>query len=215
MDFPAVEAQLNDLPDTFRRPMAWYTQLVDSVSMALCRYTLGEDATFTQVSSYGLATDGWLDLWGLLWGVPRNLEEANAAYETRVQRTVLAWVGTVPAMQAWLNFYAPGGTITENTNGLGYTLDLPATMTLPQIVAFLVSFGRIRPAGVPFVIHQSAGGPFLGTTEHLGQGIVVGAYLSAGAGGMGLPIGAGTPNAAPLLPTLYMTDPTINPSLAS
>lgn len=211
MDFPAVEGQLNDLPNTFTRPTAWYTQLIDSVTMELSQFTLGEDATFTQVSSYGLAIDGWLDLWGLLWGVPRNDNEANSTYATRIQRTVLAWVGTLPGMRAWVNFYAPGGSVTENPDGLGYVLVLPSAMTLAQIIAFLASFNRIRPAGVPFTLFQSGSGPFLGTTEHLGQGILVGAYLPAGEVGSTLPIGAGTPNAAPLIPTLYMTDPTINP----
>ena len=125
MDFPSVEAQLNDLPTTFTRPTAWYTQLIDSVSMGLCRFTLGEDATLAQVSAFDLAIDGWLDLWGLLWGVPRNDEEANSTYATRIQRTVLAWVGTLPAMQAWVKFYASGGTVTENPSGLGYVLNLP------------------------------------------------------------------------------------------
>ena len=211
MDFPSVEAQLNDLPTTFTRPTAWYTQLIDSVSMGLCRFTLGEDATLAQVSAFDLAIDGWLDLWGLLWGVPRNDEEANSTYATRIQRTVLAWVGTLPAMQAWVNFYASGGTVTENPSGLGYVLNLPPSMTLSQIINFLRSFNRIRPAGVPFTLYQAAGGPYLGTTEHLGQGAMIGAYLSPGETGASLPIGAGTPNAAPLIPTLYLTDPTINP----
>lgn len=211
MDFPADEAQLNDLPSTFTRPTPWYTQLIDSISVELSQFTLGEDATFTQVSSYGLAVDGWLDLWGLLWGVPRNNGEANSTYATRVQRTVLAWVGTLPGMQAWVNFYAPGGSVTENSNGFGYLLVLPSSMTLVQIMAFLHSFNRIRPAGVPFTLFQSGSGPFLGTTEHLGQGILVGAYLPSGANGTTPPIGSGTPNAAPLIPTLYMSDPTINP----
>ena len=68
----------------------------------------------------------------------------------RIQRTVLAWVGTLPALKAWVNFYAPGGSVFENPSGLGYTITLPAAMTAAQVQAFLLSLNRIRPAGVPF-----------------------------------------------------------------
>lgn len=210
MDFPAVLAQLNDLPNTFKRQGAPYTQLMDSLASSLSLFTSGDDAVFGQVTSFGAALDGWLDVWGLLFGVARNANESNSVYETRISRTVLAWVGTVPAIQAWLNFYANGGTITENA-GLGYVLTLPNSMTTNQVVTFLISLNRIRPIGVPFTIFQIGTGLFLGTEEFLGTGAVMGTYLAGGSTPLTLPIGATTLNTQPILPDLYLTDPTLNP----
>ncbi len=213
MDFPATLAVLNDVPSTFKRVGAPYAQLIDSLASTLSQFTLGEDATMTQVASFVGAVDGWLDVWGMLFGVPRNQGEANSTYATRVQRTVQAWVGTLPGIQAWLNFFAPGGSVTENA-GLGFTLLLPSNMSVGQVSAFLVSLARIRPAGVPFTIQQVGAGLFLGTEAFLGTGSVIGSYLTAGTQAVTLAEAATTFSSQPLLPTLYLADPTINPSLA-
>lgn len=215
MDLPAVEAQLNDLPTTFKRDGAPYTQLIDSVASALALFTNGADATVGETQTFGVAVDGWLDLWGLLFGVPRNQGEGNQVYALRISRTVLAWVGTVPAIQAWLNFYAPGGIVAENGGGaLGYTITLPSTMTIAQVQAFILSLNRIRPAGVPFNVFQIGTGMFLGTEVFLGDGRVMGTYLAGGTQSVTLSISSTTNSSQPLLPTLYFADPTINPSLA-
>jgi hypothetical protein len=207
MDYPTVLARLNDLPRTFKRQGGWYAQLVDSIGLELADYTLAADATSMQVQAVGNALDGWLDVWGLLWGVPRIPNEANSSYATRIERTVLAWVGTLPALQAWVNFYAPGGSVTENASGLGYVIAFPASMTGPQVATFLAGLARIRPAGVPFAVVQQGGGLFLGTDEFLGTGILAGSYLTGGNTPGGPLIGASTPNSVPLLPTLYFSDP--------
>ncbi len=209
MDLPAVLARLNDLPNTFTRQGAPYVQIVNSIGAALATFAGAADATEGQIQSFAVALDGWLDVWGLLWGVPRNQGEPNSTYATRIGRTVLAWVGTVPAIQVWLNFYAPGGTITENA-GLGYVIDFPANMTTAQIQSFLVSLGRIRPAGVPFTVQQTGFGLFLGAHAFLGTNN----YLGAGTQPVILVIPDSTPNAVPLLPSLYFDDPSLNPSLA-
>ena len=215
MDFPAVLARLNDLPTTFQRNGPPYTLLIDSIGWQLAMFTLAADATSQQVLAFGPALDGWLDVWGLLWGVPRQQNEANSSYSLRIARTVLAWVGTFPAIQAWLNFYAPGGTVTENLPNVGYVITFPANMTTAQITAFLLSLNRIRPAGVPFVIQQVTGGITLGTDIFLATGAPKGAYLSSAFTPIPFPLGAVTNNTVPLLPSCYMSDPTLNPSLAA
>jgi hypothetical protein len=214
MDLPSVLARLNDLPRTFKRQGPPYTQLIDSIGWQLALFTLSADTTSQRALTFSPALEGWLDVWGLLWGVPRQQNEANSSYATRIVRTVLAWVGTLPAIQAWLNFYAPGGTVTENLPGLGYAITLPANMTLAQITAFLLSLNRIRPAGVPFIISQVVGGITLGTDIFLATGAPKGAYLSMAVNAIPLPIGATTNNTVPLLPSTYFDDPTLNPSLA-
>lgn len=214
MDFATVLARLNDLPNTFTRDGPPYTQLIESLATELTSFTIAADATTSQVLNDNMALDGWLDVWGLLWGVPRIQNEANSTFNTRIARTVLAWVGTLPALQQWMNFYAPGGVVLENPSGLGYTLQFPATMTLFAIQAFLSALDRIRPAGVPFTIFQVGIGLYLGTESFLNTGAPKGAYLTAGSIPVPLNIGASTPNSVPMLPTLLFSDPTINPSLA-
>lgn len=214
MDFPAVLARLNDVPSTFRRDGPPYTQLIESIASAMAVYTDSSDATSVQVQSFPAAVDGWLDVWGLLWGVPRNAGEANNPYATRITRTVLAWVGTLPALQQWAIFYAPGASVIENANGLGYNFTLPPSMTNAQVTAFLISLDRIRPAGVPFSVTQIGGGLFLGTVEFLGTGNTPGNYLSSSVNEVAASIPSSTPNSVPLLPTLLFSDPTINPVYA-
>ena len=209
MDLPATLARLNDLPNTFTRQGAPYVQIINAIGAALATFTGAADATAGQVQSFAVALDGWLDVWGLLWGVSRNQGEPNSTYATRIGRTVLAWVGTVPAIQAWLNFYAPGGTITENVGSLGYSIDFPANMTLAQIQSFLASLGRIRPAGMPFSVQQTGFGVFLGAHAFLG----INDYLGAGTLAVAPNLSACTPNATPLLPSLYFDAPILNPSL--
>ena len=204
MDQPAVLAQLNDLPATFRPAGNPYGQLIGALAAALALFTAGADATMAQVTAFGAALDGWIDVWGLLFGVPRSANEGNIPYAVRVGETVTAWVGTVPAIQVWLNLFAPGGTVKENASGLGYVVTLPPGTTAAQASAFFTSLGRIRPAGVPFSVTQGGTGLFLGTEAFLGKGTVAGAYLSPGLAVAGLNLAATTCSSQPLLPDLFL-----------
>jgi hypothetical protein len=207
MDLPTVLARLNDLPSTFQRPVAPYTQLIDSIGLELAEFTVAADATSVQVAAFGNALDGWLNVWGLLWNVPRQQNESDSIYSIRIVRTVLAWVGTLPALQAWVNFYAPGGSVAENPSGLGYAITLPGSMPSSTIAAFIFSLSRIRPAGVPFTVSQTGIGIYLGTETFLGTGAPKGAYLASGLIPIPLTINPSTPNSVPLLPTLYFETP--------
>lgn len=211
MNVTSVLAQLNDLPTTFRRYGAPYTQVVDTLANTLALYTNGVDSTVAQLT-YSVATDGWLDVWGLIFDAPRNINEGDIPYRLRVSNTVLAWVGTLPALQVWLGLFAPGGTIAEASPGPGCAITLSAAMTTAQITAFLSTLARIRPAGVPFTVNAVSAGAFLGTLDFLGVGMLPGAYLSSGTSPVTLPFGASTNNAVPTLPGLYFVDPTLNPA---
>ena len=213
MNLQAVQAQIGDLPATFRSS-GWSTQMMSAVAAAMALFTGGDDATMAQVSKFSVAQDNWIDLWGLLFNVPRNNSEGSIPYALRVQRTVTAWVGTLPAIQQWLNWFAPGGTVAESVSGFGYVLTLPQYMTSAQITAFLVSLGSIRPAGVPFTVQQQGVGLFAGTEGFLGDGQALGSYLAGIASPYVLGLGAYTPNSPPLIPTILLTDPSLNPSLA-
>ena len=213
MDFAAVLAQLNDLPSTFSRSGAPYTQIIDSLASQLSLYTNGTDKILLQLN-FANALGGWLDTWGLILDLPRQISEPDSHYALRITETVLAWVGTVPAIQAWLNMFAPGGTIVENVGAVGYVVNLPATLTASQIQAFFFTLIRIRPAGVPFTVNQIAGGLYLNTVNFLGEGRMTGAYLYGPSLSAQLSLSATTNNAVAQLPDLYFIDPTLNPGLA-
>ena len=210
MNFADVQAQLNDLPDTFRRQGAPYTQLMDALSGGLTSFVTGTDGVISQIAAFQQAQGGWLDLWGLLFLVPRNRNEGDDPYRIRIAETVLAWVGTLPALQAWVALFAPGGTVVENPSGFGYTLTLPPTLALSGVVEFLQNLGRIRPAGVPFVLQQASGGLYLGTEAFIAMGMMQGSYLVEPTSAQALAIAATTNNARVLIPTTLMTDPAVN-----
>jgi len=204
MNFQAVIAQLTDLPATFQPPGNPYAQFINALASAESLFTSGADATMAQAVSFSGAIDGWIDVWGLLFEVPRNQGEGNIPYATRIAETVLAWVGTLPAIQMWIALFAPGGSVVENASGLGYAITLPATMTLPQVITFLVSLGRIRPAGVPFSVQQTGTGLYLGAEAFLGAGATIGSYLvNTGTAPTSL-LNATTCNAQPLIPDLFL-----------
>lgn len=210
MDFADVQAQLNDLPTTFKRQGAPYGQLMDALSGGLSTFAIGVDGMMQQTAAFQQAQGGWLDVWGLLFLVPRDQGEGDAPYSLRITETVLAWVATIPAIQAWLNLFAAGGTVGESLPQVGYKVTLPATMSMQDIAEFLENFNRIRPAGVPFGIQQSTGGLYLGTEAFMSLGRVQGSYLVEPTGSQLLAIAAVTNNARPLIPDLFLTDPAIN-----
>lgn len=216
MNFDSVLAQLNDLPPTFRPAGNPYAQIVGSLASSESLYTDGADATMLQAISFSNAIDGWIDVYGLLFGVPRNDNEGNIPYALRIAETVLAWVGTLPAIQMWINLFAPGGSVTENASGLGYALKLPSGMSAAQATVFVASLGRIRPVGVPFTVQQLGTGLYLGTEGFLGDGTVLGAYLTGGGGAVPPPLNPTTPSAQPLIPDLFLVDPNLaRPGLLS
>ena len=207
MNLKSVLAQLNDLPATFQPAGNPYAQIVTALGTAESLYTLGADSTLTQVLAFTNALDGWIDVWGLLFGVPRYQNEGNIPYATRITETVLAWVGTLPAIQTWINLFAPGSSVTENTPGPGYAISVPATMTTQQVSNFLQSLNRIRPAGVPFTLQQKTPGLFLGTEAFLGRGESIGAWIGTGMTTGVNPLNATTCSSQPLIPDLFLVDP--------
>jgi hypothetical protein len=211
MNYAAVRAQINDLPATFTPTGNPYAQVAAARAAALAVFTNGSDATEQQVQQFSNAIDGWIDVWGLLFGIPRNTNEGNVPYAIRIVETVLAWVGTLPALQAWTTLFAPGGSVAENGSGLGYTITLPGAMTATQAAAFVASLGRIRPAGVPFVVVGGGLGLYLDAEAFLGKGVVFGSYLTGYTTPGTFNLNATTNSSQPLIPTLFLSDPNLNP----
>lgn len=213
MDFPAVQAVLNDLPDTFKRIGTPYTQFIDALTSALSLYTIASDSLVAQ-QNFNNAVYGWLDVWGLLCGVPRRPNEADSVYRARIKNTILSWHATPLAMITWLQVIEGlTATISEGFPAVGYTITLPPTLTAAQILAVLINFAYVRPAGVPFALGSSIGGLFQDTINYQGAERVTGSYLGqpTSLGSIGIP--ASTNNFVAQLPDLLFTDPNINPNL--
>jgi hypothetical protein len=215
MNLTEVISQLNDLPDTFKRPGTIYAQLTQSFATGLTRYTDATDEIGNESTSFSEARYGWLDVWGLLFGITRNSGEADYSYSLRVEQVLMAWVGTLPAIANWAEvIYQTTVTIAENFPAPGYVIQLPGSLTIAQVDAFVASLNRIRPAGVPFQVGMQSSGLYLDTINYCGAARVTGAYLTNALTYVPLAIGPITINAVPLLPSLYLTDPTLNPSMA-
>ena len=215
MNFNAVQAQLNDIPTTFKRSNGDYQNLIDSFTVALSRFTLGSDGYANQLYVSN-AVDGWLDVWGLLVGIPRNTGEGNLPYYTRIQNTILAVVGTLPALQIYVTNIIPGAIVKElGSTKIGYTITIPTTVTSSQIQLLVSGINNIRPAGVPFTIGYSISpdGLFLDTINFLDDGNVQGDYLtSTSASTASITLYASQNNLESSFPTLYLTDQTLNVS---
>jgi len=218
MNFAQVQQVLNDLPATFLRQGAPFTQLTDSLTDGEALYTQAADGILAQ-TGFAIAGAGWLDLWGLLFGVPRESNEADSFYRSRIVFTVTSGNGTALGIQLWiLIVWRVQVTVTENLPNLGYTVTFPATVTQAQIQQIMAALGRIRPAGVPITgVFALSGAAVLQTVNFLSAPRVTGAFMSSNSESapLGVSIPAATNNAQPLIPDLYLTDPTLNPSLAA
>lgn len=213
MDFTQVQAQLNDLPDTFKRESVPYTQLIDSLTGTLVSFTAGVDGITAQ-EAFANATDGWADFWGLLFGIPRDTNESNTRYKARVQFTLNSGAGPALAIQNWIiSVWGVAATVKENLPEVGYSIMFPPGLVSTQIAQILVSLARIRPAGVPFQVFIESGGLYLETINFLDTADVTGAYLTGGLSAFILPIGAITPNIPVLLPDLFLVDPLLAPTI--
>lgn len=211
MQFAAIQAQLNDLPPTFKRTSLNYLQLIDSLSCALSTFAQGADGSTNQLT-FGNARFGWLDVWGLVFGIPRFNNEADSIYAARIAFEVLAGAGPPKQIEQWIMVvYKLSATVTENLPNVGYSITFPAVVTNTQISQILAGLAFVRPAGVPITgVFTVSGGTILETINFFNAAEVVGAYLTGGTASQPVTIGASTNNAQPLLPALFLTDPSLN-----
>lgn len=213
MDFVAVQNAINNLPQTFKRNDTTYQQLVDSLSAALSQMTVAADGTTSQLT-FQNASGGWLDVWGNLLGIPRQLNEADVTYFTRISVTITGGAGPVQVMLDWI---AVSWNITviinENLPGLGYQIIFPPTLSNAQINLLLTGLAQVRPAGVPFTAAVTNIGTYLDTVDYFDATQVTGVYMGGGTTPVTLTIPSTSNNSPPLMPELYLTDPTLNPGL--
>lgn len=212
MDFPQVQAQLNDLPQTFKRYDAPYTQWVDALTSALQIYTQAVDSLLAQLN-FRNAAYSWNDAWGAITNVQRRSNESDVVYKARIQNTILAKHASPVAMLAWLSTIemVTNALLTEAFPTVGYTITLPASLTTATITQILQNLNVVRPAGVPFNVLIQSGGTYLDTVNYMDAPRTTGAYFAGASAPYPLGLGAGQNNAVSLLPDLLFVDPTINP----
>lgn len=215
MNWDDVATVMNSLPGTFRRTGRNYDRWQNSLVSGISRFTLGIDSVSQQDRFDTPPVGKWLDAWGRLFAVPRNNGEADAAYFTRIQKTLVAWRATVVGMEDYLEF-ALGiqATVEENFPEVGWSLLITSLLTAAQLAALIPNLAFIRPAGVPFKVFGRRGGLYLSTIDFMFGTMVSGSWLVPGAIFLPLTILPSTNNTVPTLPTTWLTDPTINPSLA-
>lgn len=217
MNYQDILNQLDTLPYTFLRPGSGFASIQAAKAAALMRYAGAIDGLVRQLQ-FSQASGVWLDVWGKLFSIPRNIQESDGSYASRISATLVSGRATPVAMLIYLKV-ALGitATISEDFVHTVWQLTFQSQqVTNAQFSQLLENLSYVRPAGVPTLASVGGkGGLFLGTVNYLGNAPrTTGAYLETGTGGLDINISAYTNNSKPLLPTTYLSDPTINPGLA-
>jgi hypothetical protein len=215
MQFKATKTRLDDLPQTYKRLGAGYQAFDLSQAAALFRYTNASDGLMSQLV-FKQAIGPWLDVWGKLFNIPRNSNESDDSYVNRITSTLLAGRCTPNAIIIFLQSIGIEATIEEDFVHCAWHLSFTAPLTQDQFQSLAVNLGAVRPAGVPFLPFQVIqGGMYIGTVDFLNAPKVTGAYLDSPLNGFTPTIAQATDNSVPLLPTLWLSDPSLNPGLVS
>ncbi len=222
MDFAAVQYYLNDLPPNFKRHGPTFQWWQNSLGAGITQWTSAIDGVMTQVS-FDAARWTWLDLWGRLYGVVRHNNETDSSYRVNIQNTILSRGATPVTLKYYMQWnYGIPVTITEDFTNASWLLNLQrpiSTVGFSSVAAayeaLALGFGRFRPAGVPFTPFSiAAGGNYLSTVNFLGKSRVPGSWLTSATTEQTFSLPDGTTNSVPNIPTMFLTDPTINPGLA-
>ena len=219
MKFADVLAQLNTLPSTFTRTDATFASIQAAKAAGLFRYTNASDGVIAQIQTFANAYGVWLDAWGKLFVIPRNANERDDIYMHRISAVLIAGRGTPVSIEQFV-FDATGVTATVSENLVNGTWSLALGQPLSQqaFQDLVDNLGYVRPAGVPFLQASATehGGLYPGSVNYTNAPRVTGAYLKTPVQVADTTkISAYTNNAVPLLPTTFLTDPTINPGLAT
>lgn len=208
MDFASVLARIDDLPPTFKRPGDTYRQWANALSAAVSRGAEAGDAVLAQLG-FADAAGRWLDCWGLLFGLPRHGGEGDAAYRARITGTLTAAHSTPVAITSYLTVsQGVSASVSESLPSVGWSLAVATpNVNIQQIAA---DANVVRPAGVPFALEILRGGLFLSTHSFLGRPRASGAWLVDPVTTLAPSIPRSTNSAQPLLPTTFLTDPTLN-----
>jgi hypothetical protein len=215
MKFTDVKARLDDLPRSYTRLGPNYQAFDRSQSAALFRYA-GASAGISNMLIFKQAVGPWLDVWGQLFGIERNTNEADDTYQNRIMMTLLAGRSTPVAIAIFLQTLGITATLEEDFVNCSFNLQFTIPLTPAGFQSLAQNLASVRPAGVPFLPFEVLqGGLYAGTINFLNAPKVTGAYLGTPLSSFTPMIAQSTNNSLPLLPTLWLSDPTLNPGLAS
>lgn len=210
MDFSTIQSRLGQLPSTFLRSGNVFGAWQAAQAFQLSEYCSTADSLSNQMN-FSTAWFNFLDIWGELFGIPRQPSEANLAYQNRITYILQSPVGTLYSVKAFSQFYfSTPITVTENANGLGYNIYLPSSLTSSVINQYLIALEKIRPAGVPFSLYTVLEVLYLNTYLYVGAAYVNGPYLGGGNQQISNAIPEPINSSQPILPFLLLTDPLLN-----
>jgi hypothetical protein len=210
MNFSDVLNQIEDLPDTFKRPGPIFNAIVTSLAAILSRQTSALDQLVVNLNLQN-ARWGWLDTFGKFYGINRNGQESDVLYRARILGTLTAPHVTPIAIASFVNL-ALGLVVTVTENFLNTTYQLnflsPPSLVTIQQVANAINY--VRPAGVPFLpLFMITGGLSLHTCGYFRTQQVTGSYFTAGKTSLNINIAQSTNSPQTKLPTNYLSDPLI------
>ena len=215
MQWADINYQLGDLPDTYKRSGPTYEWVMNSLTAALDRYTSSSNSVVS-MANFTNAQGKWLDFWGqLLGGINRINDFTDADYMALITQTILEGKGPPVAILDYVKLiYGIKASITENFPSVGWYLKFGSSFPQSQYNQLALTLANVRPAGVPFTpFYTISGGLYLGTVNYLGRDRVTGSYLGLSVTQFNFTIPNSTNNVTNSLPTLFLSDPQINPSL--
>ena len=120
------------------------------------------------------------------------------------------------AILIYLQTLGISATLEEDFVHCAFHLQFTAPLTTAAFNSLAQNMAFVRPAGVPFLPFQVLqGGLYVGTIDFLNAPKVTGGYLDQPLKSFTPTIAQSTDNSVPLLPTLWLSDPTLNPGLVS
>jgi hypothetical protein len=214
MDYLTVLSRIGDIPATFLRNGNPFTAWQTAQALQLSEFSYGSDALVPQMT-FTSSNFGWLDVWGELFGIPRNPDEANSVYQNRITETLKSPVGTLYAIRAYgFLYFGKQITVLENLSGLGYIINLPTNIDVDAVPQFIINLERIRPAGVPFTLELLTNNAFVNSFQYLNGQSFAGTYLGGNLLSSLYNIPEPITNSQPILPSLLITDPILSNTLA-
>ena len=127
MQYNVLLNRINDLPTPFKRQQPTYLAWQVSQILALLQYGLAADA-FGSASIFATAVAGWLDTWGQLFGFPRQTNEGDVPYKSRLMQSLVAPVGSPNAIELFgLAFLGQPVTVIE---GYAIAIHIETAMSL-------------------------------------------------------------------------------------
>jgi len=211
MDWNYVQSILNDLPRGYLRTGETFSWWQNSLTAGLVNYTYALDGLQEQYD-FNNSSGPWLDTWAQLTANMRLTGESDGILQQRIKILMRQGRSTAAAIY---NYVSVGlqypCEVTENFVGPNYweiALNQNVTKAVYQQVA--QQLDQMRPAGVPFAMSVISGGLYLDSINYLDAPSVTGAYLTEPHTYVSTGIAATTNQSKPTLPTVYLSDPTLN-----